>query len=106
MLRVHFMQQWRRLSEPAMEEASSTSRCTASLPSLMRMAACLMSAPFGGFAIGWSQHKLADQILSVVSDLFSAQELLLKAGAAVYATLIAAPSHTKNRLQLKTIFCG
>jgi hypothetical protein len=39
-----------------------------------------------------------------VSDLSSAQELLLKAGAAVYATLIAAPSHTKNRLQLKTIF--
>jgi hypothetical protein len=41
-----------------------------------------------------------------VSDLSSAQELLLKAGAAVYATLIAVPSHTKNRLQLKTIFYG
>ena len=43
------------------------------------------------------KHKLADQILATVNDLLAAQGLLLKAGTAVDATLIAAPSSTKNK---------
>jgi hypothetical protein len=43
------------------------------------------------------KHKLAEQILATVSDLLAAQGLLLKAGTAVDATLIAAPSSTKNK---------
>ena len=43
------------------------------------------------------KHKLADQILATVNDLLTAQGLLLKAGTAVDATLIAAPSSTKNK---------
>ncbi|MFC4474289.1 transposase, partial [Comamonas denitrificans] len=37
------------------------------------------------------KHRLADQILATVNDLLAAQGLLLKAGTAVDATLIAAP---------------
>ena len=40
------------------------------------------------------RHKLADQILATVNELLAAQGLLLKAGTAVDATLIAAPSST------------
>ena len=43
------------------------------------------------------KHKLAEQILASVNDLLSAKGLLLKAGTAVDATLIAAPSSTKNK---------
>ena len=37
------------------------------------------------------KHKLAEQILATVNELLAAQGLLLKAGTAVDATLIAAP---------------
>lgn len=97
MLRIHFMQQWFTLSDPAMEEA-------------------LHDVPlFREFAgLGWDRrlpdestilrfrhllerHKLAEQILAVVNDLLISQGLLLKAGTVVDATLIAAPSSTKNK---------
>jgi hypothetical protein len=40
---------------------------------------------------------LAEQILSVVNELLTQCGLLLKAGTAVDATLIAAPTSTKNK---------
>jgi IS5 family transposase len=35
MLRIHFLQQWFNLSDPAMEEACTTWRCSASSPGWM-----------------------------------------------------------------------
>ena len=43
------------------------------------------------------KHKLAEQILAVVNELLVQKGLLLKAGTAVDATIIAAPSSTKNK---------
>ena len=43
------------------------------------------------------KHKLAAQILSVVNELLAKKGLLRKAGTAVDATLIAAPTSTKNK---------
>ena len=43
------------------------------------------------------KHKLAEQILAVVNALLSERGLLLKAGTAVDARLIPAPSSTKNK---------
>ena len=96
MLCVHFMQQWFTLSDPAMEEA-------------------LHDVPlFREFAqLGWDnrlpdestilrfrhlleRHKLAEQILGTVNDLLQNKGLMLKVGTVVDATLIAAPSSTKN----------
>jgi IS5 family transposase len=42
------------------------------------------------------KHKLAEQILAVVNDLLRDKGLMLKAGTVVDATLISAPSSTKN----------
>jgi IS5 family transposase len=42
------------------------------------------------------RHKLAEQILGVVNDLLREKGLLLRTGTVVDATLIAAPSSTKN----------
>ena len=43
------------------------------------------------------KHKLAEQILETVNQLLTERGLLLKAGTAVDATLIAAPTSTKNK---------
>ena len=43
------------------------------------------------------KHKLTDAILATVNDLLCEQGLLLRQGSAVDATLIAAPSSTKNK---------
>lgn len=43
------------------------------------------------------KHKLAEQILATVNDLLTVKGLLLKAGTAVDATLIAAPRSTQNK---------
>ena len=98
MLRIHFMQQWFTLSDPAMEEALHD------VP---------LFRDFAGLS-GWSErlpdettilrfrhrleeHKLAPKILATVNELLAAQGLLLRAGTVVDATLIAAPSSTKNK---------
>ncbi|MDP3231112.1 MAG: IS5 family transposase [Acidovorax sp.] len=70
MLRIHCMQQWFTLSDLAMKEAFFDTRI---------------------------YHKLAEQILGIVNELLAAQGLRLKAGTAVDATLIAAPSSIKNK---------
>lgn len=44
-----------------------------------------------------SEHKLAEQILASVNELLTRKGLLLKVGTAVDATLIAAPTSTKNK---------
>lgn len=43
------------------------------------------------------KHKLAEKMLTTGHDLLAAQGLLLKAGTAVDATLIAAPGSTQNK---------
>ena len=42
------------------------------------------------------EHKLSAQILALVNELLGAKGLMLRAGTVVDATLIAAPSSTKN----------
>ena len=42
-------------------------------------------------------HKLAEKILQVVNELLTQRGLLLKAGTAVDASLIAAPASAKNK---------
>jgi transposase, IS5 family len=97
MLRIHFMQQWFTLSDPAMEEALHD------VP---------LFREFAGVE-GWDErlpdestilrfrhvlekHKLSTQILQTINELLSHKGLLLKSGTVVDATLIAAPSSTKN----------
>jgi len=97
MLRIHYMQQWFGLSDPAMEEAlhdvplyldfSGLSSGPGRIPdetTILRFRHLL------------EKHDLAVDMLCVVNDLLQNKGLLLKTGTAVDATLIAAPSSTKN----------
>ena len=97
MLRIHFMQQWFNLSDPAMEEAffdTPLYREFAQLPAFGRLPD---ESTILRFRHRLEKHKLADQILETVNDLLAQRGWLLKAGTAVDATLIAAPSSTKNK---------
>ena len=97
MLRIHYLQQWFGLSDPAMEEAlhdvplyrefARLDGATARLPdetTILRFRHLL------------ERHDLAADMLRVVNDLLQHKGLLLRTGTAVDATLIAAPSSTKN----------
>ena len=97
MLRVHFLQHWFNLSDPAMEEALYDTP---------------MFREFAGLDMGednlpdestilrfrhlLEKHSLSLQLLATVNATLTAKGLLLKSGTVVDATLIAAPSSTKN----------
>ena len=98
MLRIHFLQQWFALSDPAMEEALfdvPLFREFAQLPT--GMARLPDESTILRFRHLLEAHGLAEKMLATVNDTLAAKGLLLKSGSVVDATLIAAPSSTKNR---------
>lgn len=99
MLRIYFMQQWFNLSDPAMEDAlydSSSMRRFAGIEladddvpdesTILRLRHLL------------EQHKLTEAIFAEVGTLLDEKRLLLKSGTIVDATIIEAPTSTKNAL--------
>jgi IS5 family transposase len=98
MLRIHFLQQWFALSDPAMEEALfdvPLFREFAQLPS--GVARLPDESTLLRFRHLLEAHGLAAKMLATVNDTLAAKGLLLKSGSVVDATLISAPSSTKNR---------
>jgi IS5 family transposase len=96
MLRIHCLQLWWNLSDPAMEEELHERP-------LFRQFALLAGSPrlpdettILRFRHLLEKHSLAPEILKTINAGLSAQGLMLKTGTLVDATLIAAPSSTKN----------
>jgi IS5 family transposase len=97
MLRVHFLQQWFGLSDPAMEEALHDVplyREFADLEGPMRRLPD--ESTILRFRHLLEKHGLAAPMLATVNRVLQAHGLTLKTGTVVDATLIAAPSSTKN----------
>jgi IS5 family transposase len=97
MLQIHFMQQWFGLSDPAMEEALYD------VPLYREFAGLdggMVRLPDESTILRFRHlletHGLAAQMLSLVNEILTEKGLMLKAGSAVDATLIAAPGSTKN----------
>jgi len=96
MLRVHLMQNWFALSDPSMEEAPYE------IASLRSFAGFKLSEPipdettFLNFRHLLEEYDLAEDILKQVNGHLARKGLLLKRGSIVDATIIAAPSSTKN----------
>ena len=95
MLRVHLMQNWFALSDPAMEEALYE------IASLRTFAKLDLNAlpdetTILNFRHMLEQSDLAEDIFKQVNAHLARKGLLLKKGSIVDATIIAAPSSTKN----------
>ena len=98
LLRIHFMQQWFNLSDPAMEEALHDVPAFRDFAGLSHWDEHIPSeSSILRFRHLLQRHKLAEQILATVNALLQAKGLQLKAGTVVDATLIAAPTSTKNQ---------
>ena len=97
MLRTHFMQQWFTLSDLAMEEAFFDTPIYREFAQLDAFGRLPDESTILRFRHRLEKNKLAEQILAVVNELLVQKGLLLKAGTAVDATIIAAPSSTKNK---------
>ena len=97
MLRVHFMQQWFTLSDPAMEEAFFDTPLYREFAQLDEFGRLPDENTILRFRHLLEKHKLSEQILATVKALLEQRGLLLKTGTVVDATLIAAPSSTKNK---------
>ena len=97
LLRIHFMQQWFTLSDPAMEEALYD---TPLYCEFARLDPGMSRLPDESTILRLRHlleaNGLALQIMATVNAMLTTKGLLLKAGTAVDATLIAAPSSTKN----------
>ena len=99
MLRVHNMAQWFTLSAPAMEEALPGTPVLREFAGLDNWTSRLPDeTTVLRFRHLLEKHKLAPQILAVINDLLCARGLMLRAGTVIDATLIAAPSSTKNTI--------
>lgn len=97
MLRIHFMQQWFTLSDPAMEEAFFDTPLYREFAQLEEFGRLPDESTILRFRHRLEKHKLAEQILATVNDILIERGLLLKAGTVIDATLIAAPPSTKNK---------
>lgn len=102
MLRVHFMQIWFNLSDPAMEDSLYDSE------SMRRFAGIELgetAIPDESTVLRFrhllERHNLAQAIFDEVRALLEERRLLLKTGTIVDATIIAAPSSTKNESQAR-----
>ncbi len=98
MLRIHFLQQWFNLSDPAMEEALHDTPMFREFAQLDIGEDNLPDeSTILRFRHMLETHHLSGQILATVNAMLTARGLLLKQGTVVDATLIAAPSSTKNQ---------
>jgi IS5 family transposase len=97
MLQIHFMQQWFGLSDPAMEEALYDVPLYREFAGLDEgMTRLPDESTILRFRHLLETHGLAAQMLALVNEILSEKGLMLKAGSAVDATLISAPTSTKN----------
>ncbi len=100
MLRIYFLQQWFNLADPAVEEAlydSATLRQFAGIdlggePVPDETTVC-------NFRHLLEKHNLGEEILGTVNLHLQAQGVRITTGTIVDATIIHAPSSTKNREQ-------
>ena len=97
LLRTHFMQQWFTLSDPAMEDALHDVPLFREFAGLSGWGDHLPDeSTILRFRHVLERHKLSEQILLSINALLSAKGLMLRSGTVVDATLISAPSSTKD----------
>ena len=99
MLRIHCVQLFYNLSDPAMEDALYE------IASIQRFVGVSVRGPLPdattilNFRHLLERHGLGDDLLAEITQHLAAQGVRLREGTIVDATIIAAPASTKNRAQ-------
>jgi IS5 family transposase len=97
MLRIYFLQQWYALADEALEDALYDSQAMRTFAGIDLSADPVPDATtLLKFRHLLEAHDLASRILAEVGALLSERKLLMREGTIVDATIIAAPSSTKN----------
>jgi transposase, IS5 family len=100
MMRIHFIQHWFNLADLACEEALYDS---AGLRGFVGIDLGREAVPDATTILKFrhllEQHKLGEQLFAEVGRVLQASGMTLKSGTIVDATIIAAPSSTKNSKQ-------
>jgi len=98
MLRIYFMQQWYAMSDPGMEDALYE------IQSMRRFAGLSLSrgslpdeTTILNFRRRLEKHQLGEKLFAEVKQHLDDHGLILKQGTIVDATIINAPSSTKNK---------
>ena len=97
MLRIHCLQLWWNLSDPAMEEELHERPLYRRFAGLEGAARMPDETTILRFRHLLERHQLTPQLLAAINAGLAQQGLMLKTGTVVDATIIAAPSSTKNR---------
>ena len=100
MLRMYFLQQWFNLSDPAVEEALYDSAVMRSFVGIdLGREPVPDETTVCKFRHLLKEHQLGGEILETVNVYLQGHGIRLTTGTIVDATIIAAPSSTKNREQ-------
>lgn len=97
MLRIYFLQQWYALADEAIEDAIYDSQA---MRTFAGIDLCVEAVPDATTLLKFRRlletHDLTARLFAEVNVLLVEQKLLMKEGTIVDATIIAAPSSTKN----------
>lgn len=97
MLRIHCLQLWWNLSDPGVEDELHERPLYRRFVGLEGAARMPDETTILRFRHLLERHQLAPQILGTINATLAQQGLMLKTGTVVDATIIAAPSSTKNK---------
>jgi IS5 family transposase len=97
MLRIYFLQQWYGLADEALEDALYDSQAMRTFAGIdLSVEGVPDATTLLKFRHLLEAHELARRIFGEVDALLSERSLLMREGTIVDATIIAAPSSTKN----------
>ena len=98
MLRIHFLQHWFNLSDPAVEEALYDSRALRRFVSIdLGREPAPDETTICKFRHLLEAHNLGDQLFVLINEYLQENGLKVSTGTIVDATIIDAPSSTKNK---------
>jgi IS5 family transposase len=102
MLRIYCLQQWFGLSDPGMEEALYDSEC---MRRFVGIDCARETIPDESTILKFrhllEKHQLTEALFTQINSLLAEKGLLLGKGTIVDATIIAAPSSTKNQAKAR-----
>lgn len=100
MLKVYFLQQWYGLSDPAAEEAIYDRNSFQKFLDIDLLSGNIPDeTTILNFRHLLEEHQLQECFFAAVNDLLEQKGLLMREGTIVDATIISAPSSTKNKDQ-------